>query len=152
MNPYFSFNKQADWEKGKSSNLHISNEGLSVSQTEKYGVQRIITLADIFRTLNRSLEETVDRVPIIQNFAVGSNGKLFLLDEQANLWMYDNQNENREQLFTAGHDLFSNKANLAAIDNILYFADTLGDRRLAAYSATNGQCFWSLDDWNGLNL
>ncbi|QGQ96638.1 hypothetical protein EHS13_18025 [Paenibacillus psychroresistens] len=152
MNPYFSFNKPADWEKGKSSNLNISDEGLSVSQTEKYGVQRIIPLADVFRILNRTTEDGADRAPVIKDFAVGRNGKLFLMDEHTNLWMYDFQNENRELLFTAGHELFSNNAKLAACESTLYFADPLGERKLAAYSATNGQAYWSLDEWNGLTL
>jgi phage tail-like protein len=152
MNPYFSFNKLADWQKGTSSNLHISDKGLSVSQTEKYGIQRIILLEDVFRILNRTVENAADRLPTILDFAVGRNGKLFLLDEQTNLWMYDFQNENRELLFTAGHELFSNKAKLAAVENTLYFADPLGERKLSAYSATNGQAFWSLDEWNGLTL
>lgn len=149
---FFSFNKSTDWEKGTATNLQITNEGLSVSQTEKYGIQRVILLADIFRIINRTSENDSERVPMINEFAVGRNGKLYLLDEQANLWMYDYQNENREILFTSGHELFTHHAMIAALDHTLYFADAWGERKIAAYSAVNGQGFWHLNEWNELTL
>jgi phage tail-like protein len=137
---FFSLNKPMDWETGLSVNLRVEEKGLSVRQTEKYAVHRIV------RTDELSGAEA------ISDFTTGQGGKLFILDSAANVWTYDYQNKHREALFRQGHQLFSGQSMLASYADVLYIADTKGERRIASYSTSNAQLMWTLQEWNGIEL
>ncbi|OMF16251.1 phage tail protein [Paenibacillus sp. FSL H7-0331] len=137
---FFSLNKQSDWDKGRYYNLHMINGGLGLHQTEKYGIHKVIQ------------PEEMDGPQNPLDFAVGQNGKLFVMDERAVVWSYDAENQYTEQLFRQGHDLFKASAMLAASRDTLYIADPNSERRIAAYSVSNSQQVWAAQEWQGKPL
>jgi phage tail-like protein len=137
---FFSLNKRMDWEKGCSVNFHVFNDGLTMNQMEKYGVYRIVR------------PDELDGIEAISDFAAGSGGKLYMLDAKANVWVYDYENRHREALFRHGHQLFSGQALLAAKSDTIFIADRTGERRIAAYSISNGQLIWAVQEWNEQEL
>lgn len=137
---FFSLNKIADWDRGLACNLHVQDEGIAINRTEKYGLHRIIRPEDL-----EGAEWPVD-------FAVGRGGKLYVLDEAANVWAYDADNRHIEPLFRHGHGLFTHRAQLAAWDDTLLIADGEAELKLAAYAVANGQPLWSAQEWDAGGL
>ncbi|KRF07226.1 hypothetical protein ASG89_17955 [Paenibacillus sp. Soil766] len=139
---FFSLNKRMDWEEGFDANVHMLEQGFSIQQSEKYSIHRIV------RT------DELDGIPPICDMTVGPGRKLILLDESANVWIYDDESRHRELLFRHGHELFSSQAMLASMSDLLVIADSSEgtERRLAVYSISNGQTMWAVKDWDGLGL
>lgn len=137
---FFSLNKRKDWQKGQAYNVQVTDAGVAVQQTEKYGVYRLIRPEDL------------PGVPAVTDLAVAHGEKIYLLDEEANIWMYDYENRHREPLFASGHELFTGKATMAAQSGLLFIAETEGRIKLAAYSTSNGQMMWEASEWNGSEL
>ncbi|OXM85037.1 phage tail protein [Paenibacillus rigui] len=137
---FFSLNKQLDWEQGTAANLLVEDQGLSITRKPRYGVYRTVTL------------DEMDGIAAIADMAVSFGGRLYLLDEHANLWIYDVESRHKEALFRTGHELFTSQAMLAAGADMLFIADAAGERTLASVSASNGQLLWSAREWNGLTL
>ncbi|WNR44081.1 phage tail protein [Paenibacillus roseipurpureus] len=139
---FFSLNKPMDWEQGYDANIHMDEHGFSIAQTEKYSIHRIV------RT------DELEGIPPIQDMTVGPGRKLILLDESANVWVYDDESRHRELLFRRGHELFSPGAQLASMGDLLIIADASEgiERRLALYSISNGQTMWATQEWEGLSL
>jgi phage tail-like protein len=151
---YFSFNKKSDWAKGSFINLDVSESGIAVNKTVKYGVHKTLLCSEIFRIMDitERADSESERPPEIFQLAAGSSSRLFLLDEHTNVWMFDPSNEYRELMFSAGHGLFSNQAMMAAGDQLLVIADPTVDRKIAAYYMKNGQCMWQADVWGYTEL
>lgn len=133
---FFSLNKPEDWSGGVHDNLDVTADGLRIKQTEKYHIRRIVRFGEL------------EGIGEIHDLAIGGQGKLYMLDEHANLWMYDDRNRYHEALFRGGHGLFGAYALLAADGDVLFVADPTGERALSAFSVSNGQMLWSLADWN----
>jgi phage tail-like protein len=134
---YFSLNKPSDW-KGSLHNLDVGDDGVQLKQTYKYGVRTVLDLKEV--------------VPesLVQDCAVTMNGKVFLLDDQTNIWSYDSINKHTELLFREGHELFTPKALLSTVADILVIADPVGSYPIAAYSINNAQALWSLSVWGDI--
>jgi phage tail-like protein len=137
---FFSLNKRSDWDKGKYYNLRMVDGGIGIHQTEKYGVYKVIQPEEMAGPQN----------PL--DFAVSQSGKLFVLDERAVVWSYDAENQYTEQLFRQGHELFTGSAMLASSRDVLYIADPHSERRVSAYSVSNSQQIWAVQDWQGSPL
>lgn len=137
---FFSLNKKTDWAKGLTVNLQASDEGLSLNRIEKYGMERTIRL------------EELEGVSEIYDFAIGSGGKCYLLDDEARLWVYNYENGYLEPLYRRGHGLFSKFAKIACFGDTVFVADFTHERRLAAYSVSNGQSHWHRREWEGIPL
>lgn len=134
---FFSLNKSEDWDRGYVHNLHIGDAGIGMSRTAKYGVKRIIRLSEL------------ERISGLADFTPGTNGKLYMMDQTTALWSYDYENKHVEPIFREWHGQFTNEAILAANGDTLFVADPAGERKIAAYSVSNGQAVWTADSWNG---
>ncbi|MDF2720879.1 MAG: hypothetical protein K0Q59_554 [Paenibacillus sp.] len=137
---FFSFNKPSDWEAGRSANMSIRQDGVTIERTEKYAINRTLTTGEI------------SGADDIADFAVGSGSKMYVLDINAALWVHDYENRHTEPLYGQGHRLFTNTALLAAAADTLYIADCASERRIGAISPSNGQLVWAADEWDGLEL
>ncbi|MFH5187466.1 phage tail protein [Paenibacillus sp. TAB 01] len=137
---FFSFNKPMDWGRSGTANLAIGDSAVSIAGTHRYGVYRTVTLDEL------------EGIGSIADLAVGAGGRLFLMDERANLWVYDPDSRHKEALFREGHRLFTPQAKLAACSDVLFIADPAGEWRIAAISASNGQLLWTAQTWNGREL
>src|SRR5690606_34398382 len=115
-------------------------DGVQLKQTHKYSARTVLNLKEI--------------VPgsLVQDCAVGSNGKVFLLDHFTNVWSYDSFNKHAELLFREGHELFTEQAAVAAVGDVSVFADSHGSYPIAAYSIHNTQVLWSLNTWSDIPI
>ncbi|MFD0676893.1 MULTISPECIES: phage tail protein [unclassified Paenibacillus] len=132
---FFSFNKRLDWDKGSYYNLRMVNGDLAIHQTEKYAVHKVIRCMDI------------NGPDVMMDFTVGQGGKLFVLDAEAAIWSYDAENRHTELMFGRNHQLFSGHALLASRGDTLFVADPVSERRVAAYSISNSQLLWAVENW-----
>ncbi|UFJ38946.1 phage tail protein [Brevibacillus humidisoli] len=136
---FFTCNKPSDWHKGTSENLQVTERGLLLQQVEEWAADRILSLGTLFGE-----EHTA-----VSDLAVARGERFVILDEQANVKIYDYRNEHVDVLFLSGHGLFTPQAQIVCHEPILYLADPLGERKLAAYALANGQALWTLSEWNG---
>lgn len=133
---FFSLNKQSDWERGAAYHLHLSDGGVELERTERFGYDRTIRM------------EQVEGPGRIADMAVNGRGKLYLLDRSAALWMYDYENHYADPLLPAGHGMFTAGARIAVAGDLLIVAE----RGLIALSLTNGQAVWAMEDWQGVPM
>ncbi|MBD2847887.1 phage tail protein [Paenibacillus sp. IB182496] len=131
---FFSRNRPSDWEAGAASNLEWAEGGLRICQTQKYGIARTVRLTEL------------EGVGEVAAFAIGRYGRIYLLDDAGNLWLYDQENRYHELLFPPGHQLFGSYAMMAVGDEAVYIADPDSVTPVAAYSLSNGQTYWSRDE------
>ncbi|MEX1030874.1 MAG: phage tail protein [Paenibacillaceae bacterium] len=137
---YFSLNKPTDWLKGSLHNLEVGEDGIRLMQTHKYGVRTVLDLKEVIPN------------SLVQDCAMAMNGKVFLLDDHTNVWSYDSFNKHAELLFRDGHELFTPHAAIAAVADVLVFADAMGSYPIAAYSINNAQALWSLSAWGNIPI
>ncbi|MDQ0110996.1 phage tail protein [Paenibacillus harenae] len=128
---YFSINREEDWRRGTVYNLESRTAGFGVRRDNKYGIAGTLQLSEL------------DGTGTTREIAIGEHDRMYLLDERADLWIYDRRNADHKRLFTQGHGLFSADARLAASGDLLLVADRSGDRTLAAYHTDTGQTLWS---------
>lgn len=134
---FLTLNKPGDWQHGVIRNLQVTDNGLRLEQTHKYAVQAVLHFSEL-------MPDTP-----VRDCAFGQQGKLFLLDDRAQLWVYDSQNEYAELLFREGHGLFTEHASICWLPGAIIVADYADDYPLSAFSATNGQTLWSFSSWQG---
>lgn len=135
---FFSLNRQADWNKGALHNLSVTERGVQITRSERYGFYHTIRLGHI-----EGLRGLVD-------FALGESDKLYLLDRAANVFLYDYENHYADAVFRSGHGLFSPRAMLTRAGSHLLIAEREGENRLVAYSPGTGQAVWRLNHYNGI--
>ncbi|WP_139487974.1 phage tail protein [Brevibacillus dissolubilis] len=133
---FFAWNNHADWAKGQTANLEMTPEGLTVGRTPKYVLKRTISF-------DPHLE-----MAAIRDIAMGEQKTLYLLDAAAKLWVYHYDIEDRVLLQDQGHGLFGPQALIAYAAHSLCVAD----RGVTAYSITNAQAVWQLDEWRGISI
>ncbi|CAG7640719.1 phage tail protein [Paenibacillus allorhizosphaerae] len=147
---FFSFNKKADWQQGYLFNLEAENQELTLQRARKYSISKEISLPDIFMLAQADADDSGGESKVdIVDFTVGPAGRLLLLDNQTNIWLFDYYNGHQELLFRQGHDLFSAASLLAYTDELLLVADGAETGRITAFSADNGQIRWTLEQWDG---
>lgn len=128
---YFSMSREQDWQRGVSYNLESHFAGFGVRRDNRYGIAGTLQLNELAGTAK------------VLELAASQHEHLYLLDERADLWIYDRRNSDHKRLFTQGHGLFSANARLAASGDLLIAADRTSERTLAAYHTGNGQTLWS---------
>ena len=133
---FLALNKKIDWERGRSENLLLAESGVTLRKDHKYSLSRTIPQTEM------GIAE-----PII-NLCGGLWGLLFLLDQAANIWIYDFNNRQTTLLLKAGHGLFSDKALLAASQDSLFLVEP-EPASVVALSATNGQILWTSREFYG---
>ncbi|MFF2090994.1 phage tail protein [Paenibacillus sp. NPDC058174] len=79
----------------------------------------------------------------VKELALGQHDRLYMLDERADLWIYDRRNLEHKRLFSQGHGLFTANARIAAAGELLFIADSDSERTLSCYNVGNGQTLWS---------
>ena len=128
---FFSLNRKEHWmRRGWSGNLE-ADEDVRLRSGRKYGITDTLQL------------DALEGVGGIAGFAVGPLGRLVLLDDKGDLWLYDRRGRHHERLFVSRHGLFSPSSFLTVSGDTLFVADPLGDRSLAAFDMANGQTKWS---------
>lgn len=130
---FFSFNKRTDWQNGIADNLEISDEGLTIKQTLRYGIDDSINLS------------VHAGFAMVNDFTLGKNERIYLLDETSSIWTYDYRNKHSEFLIK-DQQMFTNKAMLASIADLLFIAEPSG--RIVAYSLSNSQIMWIRTEWH----
>ncbi|WP_276357833.1 phage tail protein [Cohnella caldifontis] len=132
---FFSVNQPEHWRrKGVLRNLDVSRDGVSLERGQKYGVLDTIAL------------EGLDGAGDAAAFAVGSLGRLIILDDEGNLWIYDRGSRQMERMFMPGNGLLSPASQLAVRGDTLFAADPRspsGEPWLAAFDLVSGQLRWS---------
>ncbi len=128
---YFSIGRKTDWERGTGFNMESGLAGYGVKRDTKYGISDTLQLGELAG------------VATVKEIAVSEHEHLYLLDERADLWIYDRRNSDHKRLFTQGHNLFSQHARIAASGELLFAADSFSERSVAAYHTGNGQTLWS---------
>lgn len=131
QNHFFSINREQDWLRGTGYNLEYQLAGFGVRRDNKYGLAGTLQLNELAGTAS------------VKELAVSQHEHLYLLDERADLWIYDRRNSDHKRLFTQGHGLFSEHARLAASGDLLFAADRTSERAVAAYDTGTGQTLWS---------
>lgn len=137
---FFSYNKRTDWQKGEAYNLTISDQGIRLKQTLKYGVERVLQL------------DQIEGPAPIQDVSLSRTGKLFMVDEEANLWSYDYKNNYHELHFPVKHQLFTKEARITSIQDQIIVIDKSMEQTITAYAESNGQILWTRREWNSLPL
>ncbi|MFX3632998.1 MAG: phage tail protein [Candidatus Pristimantibacillus sp.] len=112
-------------------NLDWNMAGFGIRRDNKYGVHGVLQLSELNGTAR------------VMEIAIGQHERLYMLDERADLWIYDRRNSEHKRLFTQGHGLFTAQARIAASGDLLFVADASNDRTLSAYNVGNGQTMWS---------
>ncbi|MGO4543391.1 phage tail protein [Paenibacillus sp. 2TAB23] len=142
QNHFFSISREQDWQRGTGYNLEYHIAGYGVQRDSRYGIAGTIQLNELTGTAP------------VKEFAVSQHEHMYLLDERADLWIYDRRNADHKRLFTQGHRLFSSHARLAASGDLLIAADRSSERTVAAYHTGNGQTLWSRmgDEADGIPL
>jgi phage tail-like protein len=128
---FFSIGRKADWERGTGFNMESGLAGYGVKRDTKYGIADTLQLDELAG------------VAAVKELAVSEHEHLYLLDERADLWIYDRRNSDHKRLFTQGHNLFSPHARIAASGELLFVGDSHSERSVAAYHTGNGQTLWS---------
>ncbi|WP_028611976.1 phage tail protein [Paenibacillus harenae] len=131
QNRFFSINREEDWRLGTGYNVGTQLAGCGVRRDNKYGIAGTLLLNELAGTAP------------VKEMAVSRHEHLYLLDERADLWIYDRRNSSHKRLFTQGHGLFSPNARLAAEGELLFAADLASERTVAAYHTGNGQTMWT---------
>lgn len=137
---YISLNKPSDWEQGIVHNVRISHEGITLQQKDQYAIAKKIPLNGL------------KGAAAIEDVALGQQGRIYLLDAAAGLWMYNPDNLHLESLLPHGHGAFGPSAQIAAAGDVVLVADPAGPTPLLAYSAFNGQIIWSYSEYSGESL
>lgn len=128
---YFSLNRKEHWQRrGVLGNLE-AGEDVRLKSGRKYGIVDILGL------------DSLEGIGGIVSFAVGDMGRLVLLDEDGDLWLYDRRSRHHERLFVPKHGLFSPASLLAVSGDSLLVADPAGERSLTSFDIANGQAKWS---------
>lgn len=142
QNHFFSINREQDWQRGMTYNLEYHVAGYGVRRDNRYGIAGTLQLNELAGTAS------------VKELAVSQHEHMYLLDERADLWIYDRRNSDHKRLFTQGHGLFSSHARLAASGDLLFAADRMSERTVAAYHTGNGQTIWSRvgDEADGIPL
>ena len=142
QNHFFSISREQDWQRGTGYNLEYHMAGYGVRRDSRYGIAATLQLNELAGTAP------------VKELAVSQHEHMYLLDERADLWIYDRRNSDHKRLFTQGHGLFSAHARLAASGDLLLAADRMSERTVAAYHTGNGQTLWSRvgDEADGIPL
>lgn len=137
---FFSANKARDWRRGIGFNLDVSEQGLKIAATSKYNVIHSMTLG-----------EQSGRGRVI-SFALEQGKHMYVLREDLSLWVMDYENQYQEQLFSTDHGHYTSSAFITAADGTIVIADPHAERKIAAYSASNGQALWEWNEFGGQEL
>ncbi|MBB6735596.1 phage tail protein [Cohnella zeiphila] len=129
---FFSLNRKEHWiRRGWMGNLDAGEEDVRLRSGRKYGITDTVNL------------EALEGVGAIASFAVGPFGRLVLLDDGGDLWVYDRRGRHHERLFVSRHGMFSAASMLAVSGDTLFVSDPEGERSLIAFDMANGQAKWS---------
>ncbi|MEN6350353.1 MAG: phage tail protein [Syntrophomonas sp.] len=134
---YFSMKSRRTFQRGHSSNLHVTDEGLSLSSIYSYQLEMTIK------------PDENGRPPFIKDFAVDKRILIYMLDELADIWVYDFQENHSECLITGGKGLFSNHALISVSDDVLLVAEPAGEEPILAFSCKEGYLLWSKGEIDG---
>lgn len=134
---YFSMKSKRTFQRGHSSNLQITDEGLSLNSIYLYQPEMSIT------------PDENGRAQFIRDFTVDKRILIYILDELANIWVYDFQGNHSECLIKGGKGLFSNDALISVSDDVLLVADPAGEEPVIAFSCKEGHPLWSKGEIDG---
>ncbi|PWK11534.1 phage tail protein [Tumebacillus permanentifrigoris] len=137
---FFSLNKARDWQQGTYHNLHLSDEGVRLERTVRYGRRSDIWLNQI------------EGMGSVADLTLGPRGTLLLLDHEAKVWLYDYVNRISDSLFPPEHNLFTNRAVLGATEDLVVVAERQQRGRITAYSLSNIQAVWEVREWQGQEI
>ena len=133
---FLTLNTKADWHKGESENLHISEEGLLIKSGFQFIYESAISSDNLLSEL-----EAID-------LAVGDAAQLYLLDEKNRwIWLFDSQ---RKQLRSIDflENLFSRPTNIAFSRSTIYVSDELQlsedtfETRIYGFTGSTWQIRW----------
>jgi len=130
---YFSVKSKRTFQRGHAVNLQVTDQGLALNSVYVYQPELSIK------------PEENGRPPVIKDFAVDKRILIYILDEMANIWVYDFQGNNCECLIKGGRGLFSNNALISVFDDVLLVADPAGEEPIIAYSCRDGYLIWTRD-------
>ncbi|WP_284640481.1 phage tail protein [Paenibacillus silviterrae] len=129
---FFSLNKPSDWQQGITDNIDIDSAlGMGLAKTKKYNVTQHLDLAEL------------EGIPEIIDVALGRQGRLYLMDEDAALWIFDTDNLHLEPLIARNHGIYTPGARITAWGDLVLIIDAAAEESITAYSASNGQAVWS---------
>lgn len=129
---FFSLNRKEHWiRRGWMGNLEAAEEDIRLRSARQYGILDTVNL------------EQLEGIGEIAAFAVGPFGRLVLLDDGGDLWLYDRRGRHQERLFVSRHGMFSASSMLAVSGDSLIVSDPEGERTLTAFDMANGQAKWS---------
>ncbi len=119
-------------------NLTVTEQGVLIEQTERFGFYQTVRL------------DLIEGLQQLEDFALGENEKLYLLDRQANVFLYDYENHYADLILPGGHGQFSARAKLTEVGTHLLVSQLEGENRLVAYSPDTGQAVWRLNEYSGI--
>ncbi len=134
---YFSLKSKRTFQRGHSSNLLVTDEGLSLKSIYSYQPEMSIR------------PEENGRPRFIKDFAVDKRILIYMLDELANIWVHDFQGNHSECLIKGGKGLFSSDALISVVDDVLLVADPAGEEPVIAFSCKEGEPLWSQREIEG---
>lgn len=137
---YFSMKSKRTFQRGYSSNLQVTDKGLLLNTI--FSCQPEISIKP----------DENGRPPLIKDFAVDKKILIYILDEFANIWVYDVQGHNSECLIKGGMKLFSCNARIAVSGDTILAADPAGEDAVIAFSCREGYPLWSKSQVNGLAI
>lgn len=133
---FLVLNQKADWHKGESENLDISDEGLFIKSGFQFIYESAISSDNLLSRL-----EAID-------LAVGDAAQLYLLDESKRwIWLFDSQ---RNQLRSIDflENIFSKPTNIAFSRSTIYVSDELQlsedtfETRIYGFNRSSWQIRW----------
>lgn len=152
---FFSMNKREDWQKSSVSNLEWSDQGVELARSHDLAIDYKMQMSELLQAVKASQHSSgsdEERVFGIRDFSVARTNALVWLDERGHVVLYDENNHYQETLFRGeAHHTYQHAFILANEDMMILIHYSPG-MRIAAFSLQNGQCIWTVNDWNGKHL
>lgn len=152
---FFSMNKKEDWQKSSVSNLEWSDQGVELAKTHDLAIDYKMQMSERLRAVITSQHASgSDEDPIfaIRDFSLARTNVLVWLDERGHVVLHDENNHYQETLFQGEGHLAYKHAFILANEDMMILIHYTPEMKIAAFSLLNGQCIWTVNDWNGRHL
>lgn len=129
---FYSLSSQRDWENGRFYNTTVVDDSVRLKRQSRYAHQRRVAISQF------------SGLPRIVSIAPQMAGKVYLLAEDASVYVVDLESHYVETFLGSGHRWFSNRAVLATLPDLLVVTDETADIPVVAFAQGNAQALWTI--------
>ncbi|EGW36023.1 phage tail protein [Desulfosporosinus sp. OT] len=129
---FLTLNKKAAWDEGLPVRVRISEEGIKITEAEKY----VTDLAVGKEAFPAELE--------VRDYAVGWCNMIYLLDQKGTVWLCDSRRKRFERICCTGAYI-QNPLSIAITADTVYIGDGGAGGRIFAFALVNWQLRWCIN-------